>query len=254
MMLDGAPDLDSLFASHTEALRERYAAALEAEGFRSILIHSGSPPAVFEDDQHYPFRANAAFKSWLPLTDVPDSWLYFEPGHTPLLLFNSPIDFWYKSAALPQGYWTRHFDIRAIADRSAARALLPTNLGRTAFIGQADAEIGSWSLGAVNPAKVIAHLDFARAVKTDYELACLRRASALGARGHFAAARAFAAGATEFEIQLAYLAACGLREVELPYNNIIAFNEAAAVLHYQLLARRAPAARRSFLIDAGAEF
>src|ERR1700729_58467 len=135
MMLDGAPDLDSLFASHSEALRERYAAALEAEGLRSVLIHSGWPPAVFEDDQHYPFRANAAFKSWLPLTDVPDSWLYFEPGLTPLLIFSRPEDFWYKAAPLPEGYWTRHFEIRAARDRSAAREALPVDLSRTALIG-----------------------------------------------------------------------------------------------------------------------
>lgn len=253
-MSDHALALDALFALHSEVVRERHTRALMAGGFDGVLIHAGAAPAMFADDQNYPFKVNAAFKSWLPLTDVPDSWLYFEPSRTPLLLFNSPVDFWYKSATLPQGYWTRHFDIRPIADRSAARALLPKDLRRTAFIGQADAEIDAWAVGAVNPAKVIAHLDFARAVKTDYELACLRRASGLGARGHVAAARAFAAGATEFEIQLAYLAACGLREVELPYNNIIAFNQDAAVLHYQRLERRAPAARHSLLIDAGAEF
>jgi Xaa-Pro dipeptidase len=253
-MSDHAAELDALFALHSDLVRERHARALAVGGFNAVLIHSGAAPAMFADDQNYPFKVNAAFKSWLPLTDVPDSWLYFEPGKTPLLLFNSPIDYWYKSAALPQGYWTRHFDIRAVADRRAARALLPTTLRRTAFIGQTDAEIDSWGLGAVNPPKVIAHLDFARALKSDYELACLRRASSLGARGHVAAARAFAAGATEFEIQLAYLAACGLREMELPYNNIIAFNEDAAVLHYQFLERRAPAVRHSLLIDAGAEF
>jgi Xaa-Pro dipeptidase len=254
MMSDRVIDLDTLFARHHAALRESYARALEAENFASVLIHAGSAPAVFADDQYYPFRANATFKSWAPLTDVPDCFIYFEPGHTPLLTFSCPLDFWYKSAALPQSYWTRHFAIRAVADRAAARALLPADLSRTAFIGSADAQISSWGLGALNPEKLVARLDFARAVKSEYELACLREANRLGARGHVAAARAFAAGATEFEIQLAFLAACGLREQELPYNPIIAFNEAAAVLHYQMLERRAPAARHSLLIDAGAEF
>jgi len=252
-MLDRSLGLDTLFAGHSEVVRDRYARALEADGYAAVLVHAGSPPAVFADDQYYSFRVNAAFKSWLPLTDVPDCFIYFEPGHTPLLLFNSPVDFWHKSAAVPQGYWTRYFDIRSVADRAAARALLPADLSRTAFIGVADAEIDSWGLGSVNPAKMVARLDFARAVKSDYELACLREANHLGARGHVAAARAFAAGATEFEIQLAFLAACGLREQELPYNSIIAFNEAASVLHYQMLERRAPAARHSLLIDAGAE-
>jgi Xaa-Pro dipeptidase len=249
-----ALDLDRLFAEHCAKQQEDYARALGSENCASVLVHSGSQVPIFADDQHYSFRANATFKSWAPLTDVPDCFIYFEPGRVPLLLFHSPVDYWYKSAELPRGYWTRHFDIRAVADRGAARALLPADLSRTAFIGAADAEITSWGVGPVNPPLMIAQLDFARAVKDSYELACLREANHLGARGHVAAARAFAAGATEFEIQLAYLAACGLREQELPYNNIIAFNEAAAVLHYQMLARRAPAARHSMLIDAGAEY
>jgi Xaa-Pro dipeptidase len=251
---DSLTELDALFAAHSKIMGQRCAAALALGDFDALLVHSGAAPVVFADDQLYPFRTNATFKSFVPLTDVPDSWLYLKPGQRPLLLFSSPLDFWHKSQPLPQGYWTRHFDIRAVANRTAARDLLPRELSRTAFLGQIDAEMRSWGALAVNPRGLVLYLDFARAAKSAYELACLREANRLGALGHVAAARAFAAGATEFEIQLAYLAACGLREQELPYNNIIAFNEAAAVLHYQLLARRAPEARRSFLIDAGAEF
>ena len=40
----------------------------------------------------------------------------------------------------------------------------------------------------------------------------------------------------------------------MPYNNIVAYNEHAAVLHYQHLARAVPADLRSFLIDAGAQY
>jgi Xaa-Pro dipeptidase len=253
-MNERAVDRAALYAEYHRSIRDRHARALDAEKFAAVLIHAGSPPAVFADDQNYPFRVNAAFKTWAPLTDVPDCFIYFTPGKQPLLLFNSPVDYWYKSATLPQDEWTRHFDLRAIADRGAARALLPADLTRTAFIGVADAEISSWGVGAVNPAGLVARLDFARAAKGAYELACLREASRLGARGHNAAARAFAAGASEFEIQQAYINACGLREQELPYNNIIAFNQSAAVLHYQMLGRRAPAIRHSLLIDAGAEY
>jgi Xaa-Pro dipeptidase len=46
----------------------------------------------------------------------------------------------------------------------------------------------------------------------------------------------------------------GLTEAELPYQNIIAFNEGAAILHNHSLDRRRDGARRSFLIDAGAQF
>jgi Xaa-Pro dipeptidase len=76
----------------------------------------------------------------------------------------------------------------------------------------------------------------------------------MAARGHVAAREAFSSGASEFETHLAYCAAAGQREEELPYGNIIAFNENAAVLHYQHLARERGGPRRSFLIDAGAQF
>ena len=53
---------------------------------------------------------------------------------------------------------------------------------------------------------------------------------------------------------MSYLEACAQREEEMPYNNIVAYNENAAVLHYQHLERHAPQQLRSFLIDAGAQY
>jgi Xaa-Pro dipeptidase len=100
---------------------------------------------------------------------------------------------------------------------------------------------------------LIAYLHYHRAAKTPYELACMRAASRLGARGHVAAAEAYYAGASEFEVHQAYCSAVGLREQELPYGNIIAFGEGAAILHYTTLGRRRDVPRPTFLIDAGAQ-
>jgi len=68
----------------------------------------------------------------------------------------------------------------------------------------------------VNPPALMRRLDYVRAAKTPYELVCLREANRLGARGHLAAREAFAGGGSEFEIELAFLRGCGLREQELP--------------------------------------
>jgi Xaa-Pro dipeptidase len=249
-----APPLDALFASHLEAVCQRTGRSLEACGYSALLVHSGSLLPVFEDDRTYPFEVHAPFKVWAPLLDVPECFLYFEPGRRPLLVFHQPEDYWYKPPALPQGYWTRHFEIRACRDREEARRALPASLRSSAFLGDPLEKFAAWGVSDINPPHLIRHLDFCRATKSPYELACLRQASRLGARGHLAAARAFSAGATEFEIELAFLAACGLREQDLPYNPIIALNEGGAVLHYQVLEQSAPAERHSLLIDAGAEF
>ena len=46
----------------------------------------------------------------------------------------------------------------------------------------------------------------------------------------------------------------GLTEVELPYENIIAFDTGGAILHNHRRSRERDVPRRSMLIDAGAEF
>jgi Xaa-Pro dipeptidase len=246
--------LAAAFGPHLQSVCKSAAQALEASGFRSLLVHSGSLLTIFEDDRTYPFEVHAPFKVWVPLSDAPDSFIYFVPGERPQLLFHSPSDYWHKPPAVPQAYWTQHFEIRPIADREAARKALPKDLSATAYIGDAFEELASWGVAALNPASLMRRLDFGRAAKTGYELECLREANRLGAKGHAAALQAFQAGGSEFEIELAFLRACGLREQELPYNPIIALNDGGAVLHYQLLDKQAPARRDSLLIDAGAEF
>jgi Xaa-Pro dipeptidase len=246
--------LNETFAAHLAALCARTAQALEACGYQGLLVYSGSLLPVFEDDRTYPFEANAPFKVWVPLQDAPGSFVWFQPGSAPRLIVERPQDYWYKPAQLPSGYWVPHFDVHTVPDLAAARALLPKDLSRVAYIGDAFLGLDAFHVGAINPAPLIRRLDYARAVKSPYELTCLREASRLGARGHRAALSAFAAGASEFEIELAFLAACGLREQELPYNPIIALNSGGAVLHYQVLEKHAPAERLSLLIDAGAEF
>ncbi|HXZ60442.1 MAG TPA: Xaa-Pro dipeptidase [Steroidobacteraceae bacterium] len=246
--------LEESFAPHLAALCDRAAQALTACGFAGLLVHSGSALTVFEDDRTYPFVAHAPFKVWAPLSEAPDSFIWFEPGARPRLILHQPRDYWYKPAELPRGYWVRHFDVLPAVDAVAARAALPRDLSRAAYIGDATPEITAWGPAAVNPRALMRRLDYDRAVKSPYELHCMRAANRLGAHGHLAATRAFEAGASEFEIELEFLTACGRREQELPYNPIIALNEGGSVLHYQVLNKRPPRERHSLLIDAGAEF
>jgi Xaa-Pro dipeptidase len=249
-----AASWQQLFAAHLDLVKRRSAEALQATGHDSLLIHAGTPPLLFLDDHHLPFRVQAPFKVWAPLTDAPDSFVFFVPGKKPLLLLNQPVDYWHLSPRLPDAYWTSGFEIVSCADRAAARRALPQDLSRTAFLGAPFAELADWNPKAINPAALMAQLDYPRACKTPYEIAALAEANRLGARGHRAAEQAFRARASEFEIALAFMAAVGQREQELPYNPIIALNEGGAVLHYQVQRRDRPAKFESLLIDAGAEF
>jgi Xaa-Pro dipeptidase len=245
---------DSLFPAHLAELRRRADAALEAGEFAALVVYSGRPRYAFQDDRPDPFAVNPHFKHWLPITDAPDCFVAYAPGHRPRLCFHQPTDYWHRPPVLPEGGWQREFDISIVREPGAARELLSPDLRSTAFVGEWQPEFEPWGFGAVNPAAVLARLHFQRAVKTPYELECMRRASVIAARGHVAARDAFRAGASEFEVHLAYCAASGQRENDLPYGNIIAFDAGAAVLHYQHLEHRRDVPRRSFLIDAGAQF
>ena len=249
-----ADSLASLYPAHFAEQVRRADAALAAADFEHLVIYSGAQHLQFLDDHFYPFKVNPHFKAWLPLIELPECFLVYSAGARPRLVYYQPIDYWYKPPAPPSGYWLEHFDVHSVANVDATRDLLPARLERTAFIGEWRTDFGVWGLLQVNPATLLAALHFPRAVKTAYELECMRRASALGAAAHVAAERAYRAGASEYEIHMEYCRACGLREEELPYNSIVASNRNAAVLHYQFLERRPPieAERHSLLIDAGA--
>src|SRR6187431_1048538 len=146
------------FAAHLEIVMKRSASALQSAGYDSLLVHAGTPPLLFLDDHHLPFRAQAPFKVWAPLSDAPDSFVFFAPGKT-LLLIHQPVDYWHKSPEMPNDYWTKGFEIVSCADRAAARAALPKDLSHTAFIGAAFAELVSWGPAAINPEHLIAQLD-----------------------------------------------------------------------------------------------
>jgi Xaa-Pro dipeptidase len=247
-------DLDALFPAHLAELRRRTDLALAAHGFDGVAIYSGQAHYAFLDDHSYPFRANPHFKQWVPLTDVQRSFVGYLPGGTTRLCFHQPADYWHKPPALPEGAWLSGFRLDVLRDPAGARQVLDLHGRRIAFIGEWQPEFEGWGFAAVNPAGLLNQLHYDRAVKTPYEVECMRRASAMAARGHVAARDAFLSGASEFETHLAYCRAVGQREEDLPYGNIVAFDEGAAVLHYQNLDPRRDVPRRSFLIDAGAQF
>jgi Xaa-Pro dipeptidase len=246
--------LAALYDDHIRVQRERTDAALAACGFDSLTVFAGRPRMQFLDDQPYPFKANPHFKLWTPLADCVDCWILYKPNSPLQLLFLQPVDYWYKPPALPADYWSKHFGIEVLRRGEDAKQHL-NGMDSCAFIGEWQPEFDDWAFTpTINPPTLLHHLHFERARKTSYEVECMRRASQRGAKGHVAAERAFRAGASEFEIHMQYVAATGQTENELPYPNIVALNDNAAVLHYQHQSRKSPDSSRSFLIDAGAEF
>ncbi|MTI74023.1 MAG: Xaa-Pro dipeptidase [Stenotrophomonas sp.] len=244
------PDPGRLYADHLDVLVRRADEALARGGFDHLVVPSGRLHYQAFDDRDYPYAVNPQFKAWLPLTRVPDSWLIHTPGRRPQLVYHQPHDYWHAVPAAPNGWWVEHFDIHVIRTPEQALALLPKDPARCAILGEAQSALGGFAPN--NPQPVIDYLDYHRAFKTPYEIALMRQAQVHAVRGHRAAAAAFHAGASEFAIHMAYCSAVGQDCNELPYGNIIALNEHAAVLHYTDLGHAAQQPARSFLIDAGA--
>lgn len=250
---DKNPSLGALYSDHLETVRSRHDRALEQAGASHAVIYSGRPRLAFLDDYYHPFKANPHFVSWVPLTALPHSYLVYTPGETPVLIYFRPQDYWHVVPGAPDGYWSRHFDVRIVHTAEEVAAHLPTEREKCIAIGEFEDETTALGIERTNPTTAINILHFARGSKTPYELAVMRLAARRAAAGHAAAEAAFRAGESEFEIHRGYCSAVGHVDAELPYGNIIALNEHAAVLHYTALDRAAPDNLRSFLIDAGAQ-
>lgn len=249
-------DLTRLYPEHLETIKQYYTQALSRSGHDAVLICAGVPHTIFLDDMDYPFKVNPHFKYWAPVTDNPDCYIYFKPGNKPVLLFHQPVDFWHKPADAPTDFWTQAFDVRLVANKKETQQNLPKDLGNCALLGEWESGFADWGLKQryANLPEMLNYLHYHRAWKTPYELACLREAARLGTKAHYAARDEFLNGGSEYAIHQAFISACAHNEHELPYSNIVALNEHASVLHYQHQQRQAPAAIRSFLIDAGAQF
>jgi Xaa-Pro dipeptidase len=240
------------YAEHVAILKERHDRALERAGAGHAVIFSGAPLPVFLDDYDYPFKANPHFVSWLPLSHHPRCYIIYTPGHRPVLVYYQEKDYWHLPPEDPEGFWTSQFDIRIVHAADEVSRHLPDDLDKCILIGDIRDETQALGIERINPGTALNILHYERAVKTGYELDCVRAASRRGVLGHRAAEQAFRSGKTEFDIHLAYCRAVGHADNDLPYGNIIALNENGAVLHYQHQSREKPELFRSFLIDAGA--
>ena len=249
---DKNPALAALYPDHIKTLSQRHDHALERAGASHAVIFSGNPKIAFLDDASYPFKPNPHFVSWAPLTNLPLSYIVYTPGEKPVLVYYQPHDYWHVVPGAPDGYWASHFDIRIVHTVEEAAQHLPTDRSQCVLIGEIDEAEHAFAIERINPTRALNILHYARGIKTEYEIACMRLAAQRGVKGHLAAEAAFRAGQSEFEIHRAYCQAVSHTDEELPYGNIVALNEHGAVLHYTHFDRAAPDTPRSFLIDAGA--
>jgi Xaa-Pro dipeptidase len=249
------PDiLNKLYSEHLTEWSQRFTEACKDQKLDGIIVFSGVEKSRFRDDNKYPFYVEPYFRIWVPQI-FPNSAIKIVPGHTPVLVQVQQTDFWHENPRNPDGFWTNHFDILSVPNTTKMLDELKISSSKLAVIGEnADSSMG---FSSINNQALLDHLDFYRAFKTDYEVACITEANRIAAIGHAATQRELTKKSkkkSEFQLNQIYCTATGQREFELPYQNIVALNEHASTLHYQNLNRNPPDNFLSLLLDAGATF
>ncbi|MEE8524921.1 MAG: Xaa-Pro dipeptidase [Thermoanaerobaculia bacterium] len=249
--------LEQSYRQHLETVDGYLVKAVEAANRQDtavdgVLLHAGRACVYHADDRAVPFQACGHFRRWVPL-EGPEHVVLARPGRQPRVARVRPRDYWYDTSPPPASYWEQSVDLVEVTSFEEAVEALGS-LERIAYIGdskEAAAEAGI-AEELIEPQPLLLPLDWFRAYKTEHEVALIRRAAEAAAAGHHAAHEAFDSGASEFQTHHAYLVGSGQIEYQNPYDPIIAFDDKAAILHYQNKRGAEAAPGRVFLIDAGA--
>lgn len=243
-----------LFEQHINRLQHIIQNALfqcQADG---LWIYAGKVKYHFLDDQSAPFKINPHFNYFFPSTTAENSWLFLDGVNKPKIYFYSPQDYWHCVTQAPQNsYFSSAFDWHILTNEEQIKHQITTP-EKMIFIGEDEHLARSLNFRQINPQKTLNLLHFERSIKTEYEITCIYQAQLTALQGHLAAKQAFEMGLSEFEVNLAYLKATHQSDNDVPYGNIIAYNQHAAILHYTQRDLQPPKTTYSFLIDAGTNF
>lgn len=241
----------SLYQAHIESLQQKANDFLDKHQLEALILTSGSPKFYYDDDIEIPHKMPASLRHWIPEDIGTHQYLVITKNSRKLYNYQ-PKDFWLKVKE-EFAEWQNMFEIESYAHIEDLQNIL-TNftedknwiwLGPDLF----DAHDSHKSSLAQKQ-----EIDSWRLIKSEFEIECMKLASIRAASAHLAVRESLGEFISEFQMNLDYLDVVGLRESELPYGNIIAYNENGSILHYQELDQHPPAMLYSFLIDAGAHY
>lgn len=244
--------MKKLFQQHLSQIQLLFQQALSRCQLGGVWIYAGTEQFQFLDDQTQPFKINPYFNYVVPATSAIGSWLYLDGINKPKLYYYAPQDYWHNVEPLPNQFWCDNFEWIIITEENAIKNFIK-NPQNFAYIGENTTQATELGFQSINERKLLNYLDYHRAIKTEYEIACIRQAQHTALIGHQAAKMAFFEGKSEFDINLAYLEATQQTDFDVPYQNIVAINQHSATLHYNRLDRQKPEKLLSFLLDAGTQ-
>ncbi len=242
--------LSSLFGEHLSILNQRFIPILEKNALPGLVIAAGAPMLHYADDRSAYFYPTPHFAYWCP-AQGPHHLLVIRPGEKTQVFLLRENDYWHEAPVAPEAFWAEHMTVELCHDKASLWKDLPAwkNFG---YIGPEAELSGRHHQLLVNPPRLLANADWARAQKTAYEIHCLREANKKAALGHQAVRSAFASGASERQLHQLYVTTLGCTDDELPYHTIIGIDKFSSILHYQN--KRDIRDGSVLLIDAGAKY
>ena len=200
--------------------------------YDEVILYSGEAKIVYLDDNKYPFKVYVNFKYFAPVLNHPHSFIIYKSGEKPKLILLQKIDFWDSQPQAIKGIWCDFFDISYYHNLEDMRKQLPRSLKNTAFLGEEITRFQDYGFKSLNNQKIINHIHYNRCFKSEYEVECMKKANQIASIAHKTAKEAFLSGKSELQTHLAYLEAITYKEVEVPCENIVAFDESCSILHY----------------------
>jgi Xaa-Pro aminopeptidase len=257
-----------------EIYRARRQRVLEEMG-EGVMVIATAPEVPRNRDSHYPFRHDSYFY-WLTGFPEPQAVMVLVAGSEPRhVLFcrdkNEEREIWDGFRYGPEmAREVFGFDVaHTYEDLDAELPLLLENQPLLTYIIGRDTVWDTRVMGWLNAVRDKARtgiqaphrltdarlwLDEFRLIKDDHELALMRQAAAISARGHRIAMRATRPGRHEYEVEAELLCAFRSGGAEAPaYNSIIASGANACVLHY-VFNNQPMRDGDLLLIDAAAEY
>ena len=245
-----AQDWNILHKAHLSRLQSAWGGLLSKFGLDGVVIHSGMSALKYSrDDQHWPTIATPHFVHWCPYGETP-ALLVIMPGSKPKLICETHTSFWEGPAPKLESWDQESFVIEPCED------LLKHRFSKNfAFIGD-DIKL-ALKLGLAaeqcNRDDVLSIADGFRTLKSDYEVASMRVANEIAARGHRKVFTLFSRGDySEHELHLEYLRETNQTDFSVPYGNIVALGANCGILHHVHYGKEKISGDNSLLVDAGA--
>ncbi len=245
--------MKNLYKNHLLKVLNTFDVIMQKHSYDQVILYSGDEKVVYLDDNLYPFKVYINFKYFAPVLNYPNSFIIYKSSEKPKLILLQKIDFWDSQPHALKGICCDFFDISYYNNLEDMRKQLPSKLKNTAFLGEEIIRFQNYGFKSLNNQKIINHIHYHRCFKSQYEVECMRKANQIASTAHKTAKEAFLSGKSELQTHLAYLEAIAYKEAEVPYENIVAFDESCSILHYHNY-RKNKFLAKSFLLDAGASY